>query len=138
MEHNLDHSATIQAGLKGRCPKCGEGALFDGFLTIADQCQACGFDYSVNDVADGPAIFIIILASGLVIPPALVYQIKANPPILVTLLIFIPLITLVCIAMLRPFRGLMFAMQIKHDAKPGELDVGDTDTATDPQKTKSE
>ena len=27
--------STLQASLLGRCPKCGQGALFDGYLSIA-------------------------------------------------------------------------------------------------------
>ena len=46
----------IRAGLAGRCPRCGEGRLFSGFLTVAESCGVCGLDYSFADAGDGPAI----------------------------------------------------------------------------------
>ena len=36
----------LLAGLSGRCPSCGEGHLFDGFLKVAPRCEACGYDPS--------------------------------------------------------------------------------------------
>ncbi|MEA2903171.1 MAG: hypothetical protein QOI12_558, partial [Alphaproteobacteria bacterium] len=33
------------AGLACRCPRCGKGKLFQGFLTLRPRCDACGLDY---------------------------------------------------------------------------------------------
>ena len=52
----------MQTGIRGRCPRCGQGHLFKGFLTLAPQCEACGLDYSFADPADGPAFFVICFA----------------------------------------------------------------------------
>jgi uncharacterized protein (DUF983 family) len=52
----------ISAGLKGRCPRCGEGRLFSGFLTVGKRCVNCGLDYSFADAGDGPAVFVILIA----------------------------------------------------------------------------
>jgi len=106
----------MRAGLKGRCPHCFEGALFAGFLKFADKCQSCGFSYQIEDAGDGPAVFVMFIASILVVPMALVFQVKLNAPIWLTLLIFIPAIIIACLALLRPFRGLMFALQVKMGA----------------------
>ncbi len=111
-----ENSNIIGAGLRGRCPECLEGPLFDGYLKFARECPSCGFDYHKNDIADGPAVFVIFVASFFVLPLALVFQIKLDAPVWLTLLIFIPVIILVCLALLRPFRGLMFALQVKNNA----------------------
>lgn len=110
----------MQAGLRGRCPNCSEGSLFDGYLKFARECVSCGYDYHKNDIADGPAVFVILAASILVVPFAFVYQIKADAPVWLTLLLFVPLIIGVCLLLLRPFRGLMFAMQVMNNAAPAE------------------
>ncbi len=120
-----DNSKILNAGFRGRCPECLEGPLFDGYLKFARECQSCGFDYHSNDVADGPAVFVILLASIIVVPLALAFQIKLDAPIWLTLLIFVPAIIGVCLALLRPFRGMMFALQIINKAAPGELDDRD-------------
>ena len=34
----------VLAGIACRCPSCGEGPLFQGFLTVAPQCEACALN----------------------------------------------------------------------------------------------
>ncbi|TIX74285.1 MAG: DUF983 domain-containing protein, partial [Mesorhizobium sp.] len=51
----------ISAGLHGRCPRCGKGPLFSGFLTVGKRCANCGLDYSYADAGDGPAVFVILI-----------------------------------------------------------------------------
>ncbi len=33
-------------GINGRCPRCGKGRLFNGFLTVASKCEVCDLDLS--------------------------------------------------------------------------------------------
>ena len=47
----------IITGLLGRCPRCGQGHSFKGFLTLAPRCERCGLDYGFADAGDGPAVF---------------------------------------------------------------------------------
>jgi len=117
-----DNSKIVSTGLRGRCPNCHEGRLFDGYLKFAKSCQSCGFDFESQDVADGPAVFVILIASIIVVPLALAFQIKLDPPIWLALLIWFPIIALICLALLRPLRGLMFALQIVNNAAEGQLD----------------
>lgn len=116
-----DTSNIIGTGLRGRCPNCFEGSIFDGYLKFAKTCPSCGFDLQSNDVADGPAVFVILIASALIVPFALAFQIKLSAPFWLTLIIFVPAIILVCLALLRPLRGLMFALQIANNATEAEL-----------------
>lgn len=127
VDSSIDKSKILGAGFRGRCPECLEGPLFDGYLKFASECPSCGFDYHRNDVADGPAVFVILLASIIVVPLALAFQIKLDAPIWLTLLIFVPAIIGVCLALLRPFRGMMFALQIMNKAAEGELDKHELD-----------
>jgi len=117
-----DKSKIMGAGFCGRCPNCLEGPLFDGFLKFAKECPTCGESFEIEDAGDGPAVFVIMIASFLVVPPALIFQMSLEPPVWLTLLIWIPLIIIVCLALLRPFRGLMFAVQVMNNAEQGQLD----------------
>ncbi|HEY0102498.1 MAG TPA: DUF983 domain-containing protein, partial [Brevundimonas sp.] len=58
---------TIRAGLLCRCPRCGRGPLFSGFLKVVDRCEACGFDFTRLNTGDGAAIFIMQIAGGIVV-----------------------------------------------------------------------
>ena len=124
-----DNSKIVSTGLRGRCPNCHEGRLFEGYLKFAKSCQSCGFDFESQDVADGPAVFVILLASIIVVPLALAFQIKLDPPVLLTLVIWLPIIALLCLALLRPLRGLMFALQIANNASQGQLQSENEDDA---------
>ena len=62
-----DKSVTItQSALRGlacRCPRCGNGKLYAGFLTLRPNCEACGLDYAFIDAGDGPADYRIFVQS---------------------------------------------------------------------------
>ena len=67
------------AGLTCRCPRCGKGKLYAGFLTLAPRCEACGLDYGFMDSGDGPAIFVIMIAGAIVVTAALITEVKYQP-----------------------------------------------------------
>jgi len=105
----------LQTGLRGRCPRCGKGHLFDGFLKIRPSCEVCGLDYSFADPADGPAFFVPAVAFPLWLE--LAYQ----PPTWVHLVTTLPLILLTCIPPLQPLKGWLVASQYVHKAEEGRL-----------------
>jgi uncharacterized protein (DUF983 family) len=101
-------------GLTGRCPACGQGRLFDGFLTVAPACEACGQDQAAQDSGDGPAAFIVLIVGCIVVGAALVVEVKYSPPVWVHLVIWLPLAMVLVLALLRPGKGLLIALQMKH------------------------
>ena len=113
-------------GLRGRCVKCAEGSLFAGFLAFAKRCDACGENFEIEDAGDGPAVFVIFLAGFFICPLALVFHIKTNAPIWLTMLVWGPILIAFCLALLRPLRGLMLNMQIANDASEARLDNDET------------
>lgn len=114
----------LAAGLGCRCPRCGRGKLFKGFLDLAPKCEACGLDYSFADAGDGPAVFVILIAGTIVVGLALWVEFTYEPPLWVHLLLWLPLILLVSIGMLRPLKALMVALQYRNKAAEGRLDRG--------------
>ena len=92
-------SGSIGAGLSCACPRCGQGKLFQGFLTLRPRCEHCGLDYGFADAGDGPAVFIMFLAGAIVVGCALITEILYKPPYWV-----------------RPMKGLMIALQYHHKA----------------------
>jgi len=112
------------AGLRARCPRCGEGRLFEGFLKVSERCEACGLDFSAEDAGDGPAVFIMLIVGFIVVPPALLAEAWYTPPIWVHLMLWIPLSLALCLLMLRPFKATMFAVQYVHGAREARPDDG--------------
>ncbi|WP_422385652.1 DUF983 domain-containing protein [Phenylobacterium parvum] len=112
----------LLAGLAGRCPNCGEGQLFRGFLTVADRCDACGYDLGRADSGDGPAVFVILIGGFIVAFAALFTEIAYRPPIWVHLVVFLPLTVVVCGGLLRPMKGILLAAQFANRAAEARHD----------------
>jgi uncharacterized protein (DUF983 family) len=111
----------IARGLRGRCPRCGEGRLFRGFLQLRPRCESCGLDFNFADAGDGPAVFVILLGGAIVVCAALITEVVYQPPYWVHAMLWLPLILLVTLAPLRPIKGLMIALQYHHRAQEGRL-----------------
>jgi len=108
--------APFLAGLRGRCPNCGEGPLFAGFLKVAQRCAKCGFDLAKADSGDGPAVFVIFIAGFLAAFGLLYTEIAFRPPIWLQAVVWLPVAAALCLALLRPMKGLMIAAQFANRA----------------------
>jgi uncharacterized protein (DUF983 family) len=117
-----DQPLPISRGLLGRCPRCGEGHLFQGFLTLRPACEHCGLNYGFADAGDGPAVFVILIGGFIVVFAALITEFVYQPPYWVHAVLWIPLILLVTLGPLRPMKGLLIALQYHHKAEEGRLE----------------
>ena len=111
----------IRRGLRGRCPRCGEGHLFQGFLNLRPACEHCGLDYGFADAGDGPAVFVILIGGFIVVFAAMVVEFLYQPPYWVHAALWLPLILLLTLGPLRPIKGLLIALQYHHKAQEGRL-----------------
>ena len=103
-----------RAALLCRCPRCGEGPIFAGLLTVRDACPACGLDLSAEDAGDGPAVFVILFLGLIVVGLAAIVEVEFAPPIWVHLLLWTPLILAGAIVLLRPLKAGLIALQYRH------------------------
>ena len=60
----------MRRGWSRRCPKCGNGPLFKGYLSVRDECAVCGQELFHQRADDGPA-YLTILVVGHLMAPAL-------------------------------------------------------------------
>jgi uncharacterized protein (DUF983 family) len=114
-------SQTVLRGLACRCPRCGKGKLFSGFLTLRRRCESCELDYAFIDTGDGPAIFIMMFAGAVVVAAALIVEVKYQPPFWVHAALWLPLILITTLLPLRAMKSLLIALQFHHKAAPGQL-----------------
>ena len=59
-------------GLLCRCPNCGEGPIFKGFLKVRDDCAVCGEELHHHRADDGPA-YLTILIVGHIMAPLIIW-----------------------------------------------------------------
>ncbi|HEY4264872.1 MAG TPA: DUF983 domain-containing protein [Micropepsaceae bacterium] len=111
----------VYASVLGRCPACGKGKLFRGFLRIASACDTCGLDYSKLEAGDGPAIFVILIVGAIVAGGALLTEVKYSPPYWVHALIWGPAVVILSLGLLRPLKAGLIVLQYKNRAEEGRL-----------------
>lgn len=109
----------IAAGLRGRCPRCGQGRMFDGFLALQKSCDNCGLDYDFADSADGPAVFIMFIVGFVVVGLAMWVEFTFMPPIWLHLVMWFSLTIVLSLLLARPLKGVMIALQYHHRAEEG-------------------
>ena len=106
----------FRSGLLCRCPRCGQGQLYRGLLTVADSCAVCGFDLRAQDSGDGPTVFVILILGAVVVTLALLTESAFAPPLWLHAVLWPPLILGGAFAMLRIFKALLIALQYRHRA----------------------
>lgn len=105
-----------KTGLNCRCPRCGEGPVLKGYLSIREDCPSCGLSYSFAEPADGPAFFVMSVVGIVGMCLFMVFEFNMHPPIWVHFVFTFPLIAAMCLAILRPFKGWMIAKQYQYKA----------------------
>ena len=106
----------ILAGLRLRCPECGQGELYHSYLALRENCRACGADFRVADAGDGPAVFVILAVGAIVAPLLFILQMLHLPQWLAIGATIAATIGL-CLALPPAFKGVLFALQWKHKAR---------------------
>ena len=112
----LPDADMIRLGLRGLCPQCRTGRIFESGLTLSlkEQCDNCGLDLSKNDSADGPAVFLIFILGFALVPLALVMDYAFGPPLWFQAAFWTVIALVLTLGALRPLKAYIIALQYKH------------------------
>ncbi len=101
----------LRNGLRRRCPACGEGSAFAGYLRPVAACTECGEALGHIRADDFPA-YIAILVTGHVVVPLLLFVEQLWSPALWLQALVWPLLALAMLAVLLPVAkgGVLAAM----------------------------
>jgi uncharacterized protein (DUF983 family) len=100
----------IMRGLRAKCPRCGEGALFRAWIKPIDNCSHCAHDWSVQQADDFPA-YIGIFVTGHLLAPVVIALISTfGLSAMATLAIILPIAIVMTLAMLHPVKGGVIAL----------------------------
>jgi len=105
--------SVAQAALTCRCPRCGQGKLFDGLLGIRPACRVCGLDFDGVDTGDGFAVPILIVLGAIVVGAAFWVDFRFTPPIWVHALIWPPVTGVLVVLMTRYIKSFLAAQQYR-------------------------
>ncbi|MDB5381264.1 MAG: hypothetical protein JWO26_896 [Rhodospirillales bacterium] len=95
----------IGRGLRNRCPYCGEGRVFSGYLKVVPACSVCAAPLGRLHAEDAPPYFTILLVGHLVVPGVFMVERAYQPPIWLQMVVWLPLFTVLCMLVLRPIKG---------------------------------
>ena len=113
----------LHCGLRGLCPRCGEGRMFSSWLKIAPKCDHCELDYRFAAADDGPAFFSLCIIALPLTFVVVWIQVAFDPPAWVHLFTSLPMMVLGCLLPLRPIKGCLVASQYVNRAQ--EAGTGD-------------
>lgn len=106
-----DVKSALRRGTRLKCPCCGRGALFRGYLKVADQCAVCDLDFTPQRADDGPAYVVILFVAHLVgfALPVMFEWMRDDPLLLASTLSLLAII--LSLALLPPVKGGFIAFQ---------------------------
>lgn len=87
--------------------------MFNGFLTVAQACTACGLELRARDTGDGPAVLIVLIVGALVVAAALIVEVAYQPAFWLHAVLWIPMILVLSLGLLRPLKGTFYAINYR-------------------------
>ena len=103
--------SAVLRGLKGRCPACGEGAMFARFLKPSAACSACGQPWNVSQADDFPAYIVILLLGHILVPLMIEVKSALAIPLGMQALLWPGLAMVLAGVMIQPVKGAVIAFQ---------------------------
>jgi len=91
-------------------------------IRFADRCSACGLDFTLFNVGDGPAAFLTLILGTLVTILAIALELIAHPPLWLHMLIWIPVTLAGVIGSLRLAKAALMAAEYRNAAREGRID----------------
>ena len=115
----------VLRGAMNRCPVCGVGRVFQGYLRVVPACASCGAPLGALRADDAPPYFVIFIAGHLLLPVVLWVEKAYQPPMWVHMAVWLPLFAIVCTLLLRPVKGAVVGWMLRlgftgqeHQAEP--------------------
>ena len=111
----------FSTALKGRCPRCGEGNLFAGVLSVSQSCANCRLSFDFEDSGDGPTVFVMLIVGLVVVGSAVYVEFVHQPPLWLHFVLWPPLLFGFGLWVLRVTKALLIVLQYQNNAHEGEL-----------------
>ena len=106
-----DTMQAVKRGFMGRCPQCGEGRIFGGYLKVKPACDHCGLKFDGHRADDMPPYIVIILVGHFVVGLNLAVEQSTEWPLWLHFAVW-PTLTLVsALALLQPVKGALIGYQ---------------------------
>lgn len=133
----------IRRGIRCRCPNCGTGKLFRGYLKVVPSCSNCGEDLSQHRADDLPPYLTIVIVGHIIVPLILFVDKRLPMSLTAQLMVWLPATLILALLLLPPTKGAVVGLQwalrmhgFDHNAKPNTY--GEPEYEVDGQTVGSE
>ncbi|WP_232790429.1 DUF983 domain-containing protein [Pelagovum pacificum] len=110
-EEDRPTKRAMMRGFRKRCPNCGNGPLFEGYLKVVDHCPVCEEALYHHRADDGPAYLTILVVGHIVAPLLHVVFTAFRPDPLVLFTIFTVASVAMSLFLLPRLKGLVVGIQ---------------------------
>ncbi|MEJ8573408.1 DUF983 domain-containing protein [Microbaculum marinum] len=104
-------SEAMLRGLTLRCPSCGQGKLYRGYLKVVDSCPSCGQEMHHHRADDAPPYFTIVIVGHIVVPVVLVIERMFAPALWLQAVGWTAIIVAMCMILLPSVKGALVGLQ---------------------------
>ena len=111
-------------GLLGRCPVCGKGRIFSGFLRVVTECSDCHAPLGLARADDAPPYFTILIVGHIVIPAMLIMQKTMDPSTWLLSTVFLPLTVVLSVGLIRPIKGATVGLMLSFNMLKSDVEIG--------------
>lgn len=101
----------MKRGALGRCPRCGEGRLFQSFVKTVDACEFCGERIDHHRADDLPAYLVVLVVGHIIVGGFMAMEAITTLSMWVHLAIWVPATILSALLLLRPTKGAVVGLQ---------------------------
>jgi uncharacterized protein (DUF983 family) len=100
-------------GVRARCPACGAGRLFDGWLRVRDTCDVCAAPLGLIRADDAPPYFTVFIVAHVVIGAQVALERVAQLSVATEMMIFLPGTLALVLLLIRPVKGATVGLMMK-------------------------
>ncbi|ONG51881.1 hypothetical protein BKE38_15325 [Pseudoroseomonas deserti] len=103
----------LKRGAMNRCPVCGVGEVFAGYLVVVPACRHCDAPLGRVRADDAPPYFTIFIVGHVLLPGVFWVEKAYMPPMWLHMVVWLPLFTLACLVLLRPIKGATVGLMLR-------------------------
>ncbi len=101
----------VLRGMRCKCPSCGIGGVFDGYLSVKQSCDNCGEELHHHRADDAPPYFTIFIVGHVIVALAMWVEMAYVPPMWIHMAVWLPLTLIMSLALLRPIKSALVGLQ---------------------------
>lgn len=106
-----DLRTALLRGVKGKCPACGDAALFGHFLKPVSHCPGCGQSWVHQRADDLPAYLVVLILGHVLVPLVVAANLRFDMPMWVQMTLWPGVALLMAVAMIQPAKGMVIGLQ---------------------------